>query len=70
MFRVISQEKLLESNGGYKVPRYVYDARGYLCFLDYEGDGYFLYPDRYVVCYVNGRVIYQDNKFYGHQGLK
>ena len=72
MLKVISQEKMLESNGGftYKVPVYEYDDRGYLCRISDDGEGYFLYPDRYVVCYVNGRAIYQNNSFYGYHGLK
>lgn len=69
MLKVISQEEMLEYNGGYKVPVYEYDDRGYLCRVG-EADGYFLYPDRYVECYIGGRAIYQNNKFYGWHGLK
>ena len=64
MFRLISQKKMLESNGG-SVPVYEYDDRGILCYRG-EADP----PCSNYVSRVNGKWIVTYNKFYDRYGLK
>ena len=72
MLRVISQDKMLESNGGRKVPVYEYDNRGYLCYRGeaeapvIRGTG----GNLYIVSKVAGRWITNFDPFYGSNGLK
>ena len=73
MFRVISQEKMLESNGGgYMVPAYVHDNRGILCRVDdvEVPYSYLQSPITAPVVVIDGKYKCKLDRYYGPNGYK
>ena len=74
MFKVISQEKMLESNGGdgYMVHAYVHDNRGFLCRVDDVEVPWSFLQDPYSapVVVIDGKYKCKYDKYYGPNGYK